>query len=165
MNTIELSKVDWINIIDYNELTGRAKWKFRVSPSANKDDLVGSKHKNGYIKFLYKRKTYLLHRVLFFISTGLQPQEIDHVNGVKSDNRSSNLRGASRRQNEYNKPVSKESKTGVKGVSLNDSGTYRARVRVNGKRVTLGSFLTIDKAEKEVISFRKSFQGDFCHDH
>lgn len=160
MKRIDLSLVDWSELIHYEPSTGILTWKRRVSASAGKGSVVGSLSQNGYIKFLYKRKTYLAHRLAYFLLTGEQPEEIDHINGSKVDNRALNLRAATRRQNEYNKSVSALSKTGVKGVSLED-GRYRARARVDGRRISVGSFSSISEAESALIQFRKGYQGEF----
>ncbi|MBM2884086.1 HNH endonuclease [Chromobacterium phragmitis] len=159
---IDLASTNWTDIIDYDPASGIARWRRRVSASAGAGDEIGSLTSNGYIKLLYRRKTYLLHRVVFYMATGLQPEEVDHINGVKTDNRIANLRAADRRKNEYNKPVSVLSKTGVKGVSFDGYG-YRARARVNGRRVNIGYFKTLEEAEIAAIKFRSTYQGEFAH--
>jgi hypothetical protein len=75
--------------------------------------------------------------------------EIDHINGVRTDNRVENLRVATRSENMQNtkKPVT--NKSGKKGVSWDKTtGKWRAEIRANGKKYNLGRFKTIEEAFK-----------------
>jgi hypothetical protein len=66
-------------------------------------------------------------------------QDVDHINGNKSDNRPHNLRECSRTENLRNR--SKVGKSGVVGVCrFNQNGKWRAYIKVNGKQKHLGYF-------------------------
>jgi len=85
--------------------------------------------------------------------TGARPGEVvDHINGDTKDNRPENLRVVTHSLNHANGPAHKDSKTGVRGVWWVPpnahclQGKYVAQVRVNGTRVTLGSFKTLEEA-------------------
>jgi hypothetical protein len=71
--------------------------------------------------------------------------EIDHVNGVRDDNRIANLRVVQRRDNLLGQAVRKDSKSGTKGVSFQD-GKWRAGVKIDGRMRTLGRFSTKEAA-------------------
>ena len=89
---------------------------------------------------IHNRK-YLAHRLAWFYMTGEWPKEIDHINGSKVDNRFSNLRVASRAQNEANKRVRRDSFTGIKGVSWDDARQkWYAYLTIDGVAKGLGRF-------------------------
>lgn len=77
------------------------------------------------------------------------PDVIDHINGVKDDNRISNLRSVSFKENMKNMPLKSSSSTGVTGVEARkEHGFYVASITVDGKRKYLGSFKLLDDAKQ-----------------
>lgn len=98
---------------------------------------------DGYIKIDVNKKTYLAHRMAYLYMTGESPPElIDHVNGVKSDNRWANLRAVTHQQNCRNQHKLRENKTSsYKGVSWDaDRGLWYAYITHNKKMNNLGRF-------------------------
>jgi hypothetical protein len=78
---------------------------------------------------------------------GEEPKQIDHKNGVPTDNRWINLRGTTHGGNQRNRKVNVNSKTGVAGVYVDPrSGKYRAQISVNGSRISLGTYETLKSA-------------------
>lgn len=90
----------------------------------------------------FRGVTYLIHRVLMDAKKG---QQIDHVNGNPLDNRRSNLRFSTQKQNLRNQKVAKNNKTGHKGVSV-CGNKYRAMIGMDGKLKHLGLFNTVEEA-------------------
>lgn len=91
-------------------------------------------------------KRVFMHRV---VNETPHDMETDHINGLKLDNRSENLRSCTRSENQRNvsKPRRKNSTSQFKGVSLHKaSGLWRARVRTGGKETMLGYFNTESEA-------------------
>lgn len=85
-----------------------------------------------------KQRTYSLHRHLLGLNFG-DIREGDHINNNTLDNRRSNLRICTHRQNTMNRRLRWDNASGVKGVYLHrPSGRYTAQIRVNGKLVFLG---------------------------
>ena len=70
--------------------------EFKVEPKR-----VGYKDKRGYYHVRIKKQTYKLHRIVFYMFHGRDPEKkvIDHINGNKGDNRILNLRAVTYRQN------------------------------------------------------------------
>lgn len=87
----------------------------------------------------------LAHRVIWAMQTGYWPTELDHINGVRDDNRWGNLRLATRSENASNRAVRADSATGVIGVTvIPETGMFRAKI----KRIHIGCFSTKEAAEE-----------------
>lgn len=94
-----------------------------------------------------------LHRLIMNAEKGT---EIDHVNGDGLDNRRSNLRPVTHRQNHQNLGVRVDSGTGVRGVEWRkDKKCWRAYIRVNGRNKHLGHFYDLASATEAARSARE----------
>ena len=95
-----------------------------------------------------KRKTWFVHILVAKAFMGESDLVVDHINRNKSDNRLSNLRYITQRENVIH---SQSNVTGKTGVYLNDERykkRYRARIRVGGKLEELGTYLTKEEASR-----------------
>ena len=103
---------------------------------------------------------FKLHRIIMCIE---DPKvEVDHINHNQSDNRKSNLRICSRRENARNTRVQKNNTTGYKGVSFRkDTKRYSARIEFNKKVINLGCFKTLEEALIERLKAEKRLFGEF----
>jgi hypothetical protein len=106
---------------------------------------------------------YYNHRVVWAMTYGSWPdKQIDHINGVGSDNRISNLRLASDMQNNHNRGINKNNKTGFRGVSFDSKrGAYQAQITVAGKHKYLGHFKDPKSASDAYEVEAKKLHGDF----
>jgi hypothetical protein len=123
----------------------------RAMPSGAMRYRIGTLTKNGYLVVWHNNKLTPAHRLIWEKVNGPVPRglDIDHINGVRTDNRIENLRLVTRSQNNQNVRRARiDNRTsGVKGVSLHkQSGKWRARITVNGQRFHLGNFDTVDQA-------------------
>ncbi len=116
---------------------------------------------HGYRIINLNGKLYRAHRLIFLIEHGYIPDCIDHINGDKDDNRISNLREVTESQNMMNRPVQKNNKTGLKGVSLHSGGLWRARIVVNRKEYSLGLFKTKELAHAAYCKAATHYHGEF----
>ena len=104
---------------------------------------------DGYVRICIAKKQYMAHRLIFLMFHGFMPRYIDHIDLNRSNNKIENLRQANWSQNNSNKNVRKDSKTGVKGVIyLKKIDRYWSRINVDGKMKHLGHFKNIDDAAK-----------------
>lgn len=118
---------------------------------------AGCKHKCGYVKVLIDGQYSLAHRVIWLIAHGEWPEypafEIDHINGVRSDNRLVNLRKVTKSGNQRNAGPRINNTSGVHGVnwkpkynSTPGDGRWVARIWNGPRHVYLGSFQTLHEA-------------------
>ena len=133
MNRIP-SKTKILKSLNYNPDTGEFTHKLNRG-GANAGQVAGSVNQQGYIRICIDGRYYLAHRVAYFLSTGKQPGKlmVDHINRIRTDNRASNLRLVSHRQNQTN--ITK------KGYHFcNTTQKWRATIAVDGKQKHLGYF-------------------------
>jgi hypothetical protein len=129
--------------------------------------VAGTLNKNtGYILISFKNKSYLSHRLAWLYVTGEWPKnQIDHINGIRDDNRFCNLREATNQQNLFNLSISSKNKSGFKGVDFHKSTKkWRAQIRINGKKVTLGIYDSPELASDVYKNKAKEIHGNFYKD-
>jgi hypothetical protein len=104
----------------------------------------------GSPSYLGKSKNLFAHRVAFFLYHGHYPKwpnSIDHINRDGCDNRIENLREVTAKEQSANTGLSKANTSGVKGVSfLKGRNKWRASINLEGKKVNLGTFNTLQEA-------------------
>lgn len=103
-------------------------------------------HSAGYRQIRIGRKNLLAHRVIWLMVTGSLPDQIDHINHDKVDNRWSNLRGVEPRTNIMNMPLKKNNTSGHVGVRVLPSGRFAGYIMVHRKQISLGTYDTFDEA-------------------
>lgn len=123
---------------------------------------IGSLHKSGYVSVRLAGSHYQLHRLVFLYHHGFLPKYVDHINGEISDNRIENLREATVEGNTRNAKVKKTNRLGVKGVRQLISGTFEARIRAHGQRITLGYFDTLEEAREAYNTKAIEVFGEFA---
>lgn len=175
------SPEDVRQLLTYEPETGKLFWKPRGSewfegakmPAevlakrwnpryAGKEALTASSH--GYMAGTVLGRCEFAHRVVWAIANGKWPDDqIDHVDGDRSNNRLCNLREATRSQNQMNRPTQSNNTSGVKGVSFHKpSNRWRAHVKVNGKQMCMGVFRDKESAKNAYIEGIKRLHGDFA---
>lgn len=141
----------------YEPETGAFTRRVRTCGRVKVGGPAGSVNGCGYLRIRLKTKQYLAHRLAWLIMTGeFPPEQIDHINGVITDNRWCNLRSVTRQENDRNRAVRRDSASGVMGVRWNSrAGRWVARITVAGHRMNLGYFRDLDDA----IAARKSAEA------
>ncbi len=96
------------------------------------------------------------HRLAFLYMTGKLPEaDVDHINGDRADNRWSNLRDVSRSINVQNQRMAhSNNKSGLLGVHRH-YGKWQAQIKINGKRIYLGTFPTPDETHAAYIDAKR----------
>ena len=120
----------------------------------------------GYMRGKVGRVNYVAHRVIWKMVHGTEPQTIDHINGVRSDNRLENLRAATMAENSrnYSKPPGKFSP--YRGVAKSKgSASWTAAINcaaTSAKRIHLGSFKTAREAALAYDDAAIRLHGEFA---
>lgn len=177
MKTIPVSYLD--ECFAYDPQTGELIWRVRPDkhfPSqsvANRwnakfaNTMAGSKHSSGYRHVSLSSvgaEHFLVHRVVWAMAKGVWPgKALDHANGIRDDNRIANLREATITQNNYNRKIQRNSKSGFKGVyRRKDTGRYQACIRVNNIPIVLGYFATAEEANVVYQNAALKYHGEFA---
>ncbi len=130
-------------ILDYDPNTGVFTWKVRTSNRIRVGSVAGSSHGGGYLQINVDGQNYLAHRLVWLHFYGSWPKYcMDHINGVRRDNRIANLRDVPISINAQNirRPMVTNT-TGLLGVSWNSKDrVYCAHISIRNKSIYVGSF-------------------------
>ena len=149
----------------YSPLAGVFEWR-RSGRGIRAGSLAGAVCKDtSYIQVNLRGKQYRAHHLAWLYMTGKWPEcDIDHRDGDRTNNAFSNLREATKSQNQWNAKLSKTSTSGVKGVNFDrPTGKWRATVGIDDKKVHVGLFKTKEEAEEAVKLKRAELHGEFAN--
>ncbi len=132
--------------LDYDTETGVFTW---VATPRLRSALIGQpagySDPRGYRVIHVKSRGYYAHRLAWFYTHGeWPPNQIDHINMDKSDNRIANLRLATMSQNQQNqqkRKLKRPASSPFKGVHWHRAmKTYVANICKDGQQIHLGTF-------------------------
>lgn len=146
--------------MDYDPETGVFRWRVDRGHMAKKGDIAGTYTAKGYRIIMVLGKRYYAHRLAWLCANNeWPPDEVDHANGCKDDNRISNLRLAVKSQNGANKPIQRNNTSGFKGVSFHKAtGKFQAGLR----RKFIGYFDTAEEAHAAYCAAAEKHFGEFA---
>lgn len=131
-------------------------------PDFGPGSVAGSVNNHGYIAISVDGRTYSGHRLAVPWMTGAWPtQQVDHMNGNRSDNKWKNLREVSASMNRQNQRNAKRnSKSGLLGVSWSEaSKKFQASIYVNGRLMHLGMFGSDVEAHEAYLSKKRELHA------
>jgi hypothetical protein len=149
-------------IFEYRD--GHLFWK--VDRRGNK--LIGKqasrlKKSNGYYEVTINKKKHYAHRIIFMMFHGYWPEQIDHIDGNRSNNLFSNLREATNAQNNRNTKLRVNNTTGFKGIYFHKQNkNFVARITVDYKEIHLGCYKTAEEAHEAYKKAASELHGDFA---
>lgn len=129
-------------ILVYDPETGVFVWRLKTAAKTVVGKRAGTHPPMGYSVIRVAKRNYYAHVLAWVYMTGKWPhKQIDHINRVRGDNRWSNLREATNKQNHENSSPPSTSISGVKGVSrCKQTGRWLSRITHNGTMRNLGRF-------------------------
>lgn len=128
-------------LLNYNPDTGNFNWLCSRSGVHASKSFAGGKTAGGYLKICINGDSFCIHRLAWFYVYGYWPDQIDHINGIRDDNRIVNLRDVSSGDNGKNSSIPSHNTSGVLGVCWHKhTGRWRAQIQVEGKVIHLGCF-------------------------
>lgn len=144
-------------MFSYDESTGVFTRIKQTGPNALVGNIAGNLDSStGYWVIKINGKKYYAHRLACLYMHGEYPvNNVDHINGNRSDNRIVNLREATNSQNLQNiKKESSNNKCGFLGVSK-CYRKFRAQIVVNGIKKHLGLFHTPEDAYSAYVAAKR----------
>lgn len=138
----------------YQSTTGKLFWNerplehFKGPASRNSWNAVNADQEaftaisdKGYRKGTLDGVSYPAHRIIWKLVNDEDPDEVDHENGNKLDNRIGNLRGTDHRGNSMNRKLNSNNTSGFHGVRWNQTKKkWQATIHVHGANQHLGFF-------------------------
>ncbi|BAM29118.1 HNH endonuclease [Xanthomonas phage CP1] len=165
-NNAEICKLR--NQIRYDPDTGNFYWLEMVYDSVSNtfhgvvDPEAGPvkayKMSSGYLQIKTGAQKHLAHRLAWVLATGKWPsRQLDHINGVRDDNRLCNLRECTIAENAQNRGMRSNNTSGYTGVSWNKrTQRWEAYISVAGKRINLGYYHTPEEAHRAYLEAKKA---------
>ena len=145
---MQLLKDELIEMFRYEN--GKVFWaKSGSGKSIHKE--AGYVEKDGYRRVKINGKHIPIHRVVYAIFNGPIEDElfIDHINGIRNDNRIENLRLVTAQENQFNI-------TTAKGYCWDKNrGKFKSNITINGKTKHLGMFTNKEDARNAYLSAKK----------
>lgn len=128
-------------VLKYDPLTGKLFWKERASPAWFNGKHAGKEAlnclDNGYLTGVLDGAKAMSHRVIWAMQTGEWPDQIDHIDGDRANNKWANLRSVSYTEQSRNRKLNARNKSGVPGVFWSGS---EKRWKVKCGRAHVGTF-------------------------
>jgi hypothetical protein len=118
-----------------------------------KGTVIGCRNSHGYVRMYWKGRLIFAHKAIWIMHNGDIPKgmQIDHINGIRSDNRIENLRTTTHNENHKNKKKPSTNTSGVAGVDFKkERNRWRASIHHEGAYIFLGYF----KLKTEAIHAR-----------
>lgn len=125
--------------------------------------IVGFMSRDGYLHVKFGGRPYSSHLLIWAIVTGAYPLgTVDHRNLNRADNRWENLREATEAQQQVNRSLFKNNKSGYRGVYRTKGGKWCAQIRFDKKTRSLGVYDSAEEASAIVQQARETRWGEFA---
>jgi hypothetical protein len=128
--------------------------------AARAGDRAGWANSAGYLQVNVAGRLYLVHRIAFLIIEGRWPNDqIDHLDGDRTNNAWANLREVDRQTNSENRRrAQRNNQSGLLGVYPHRK-RWRAQICVNGKQCYLGDFDTAEGAHAAYLAAKREYHA------
>jgi hypothetical protein len=157
------------SILDYDRATGIFRWRLRADRpkkwNTRYAGTIAGASVKGYVHIQIPKPTNYYAHVLawLYVYGEWRPDEIDHRNRKRSDNRIENLRIADYSQNGCNKCMQRNNTSGVVGVIFHpQTGKWRARINKNRAVVFDALFDSLAAAKSARAVALRELHGQFA---
>lgn len=151
------------SILTYCPSSGILSWK-ADSGRVRAGSPAGWLNKADGYRYVEIRGTpFLAHRIAWKLTHGVDPiHEIDHRNGVRSENAFTNLREATHSENMWNCGQRTSNTSGIKGVSWDKARSkWLAQIQLHGRKKHLGRFPSKEEATEAYRKASLNLHGAF----
>jgi hypothetical protein len=138
-------------LLTVNTASGVITWR-KGQGRAAAGAVAGRIGVNGYRSLCIDRQHFSAHALVWFVATGDWPERIDHINGLRADNRIANLRLASAADNARNRTNWRHRK--LLGAHPLPNGRYQGLLTADGEVFSLGSYDTEEEAHQAYVAAR-----------
>lgn len=156
--------------VEYDETSSTGiRWikLYRCKNQKSIGDEAGSRNKKGYYILGFNNRLYFVHRIVFFLHYNNCPNIIDHIDNNPSNNKIENLRAANKSENQHNRKINKNNKSGCKGLNIltSTSGKEYWHCKINNKYAYFrkDSPNSRQLAEQWLIDNRENLHGNFTN--
>ena len=134
-------------LLSYDPFTGVFAWR-NAKGTARAGDKAGSVNGDGYVYIRIDGRMYGAHRLAWLYVHGEFPaNQLDHLDRDRANNALCNLQSVTCLENNQNRGLQRNNKSGYRGVSWDSrDGRWRAQIRANGKKQSLGYFGSAEEA-------------------
>jgi len=124
---------------------------------------VGHEAGYGYRRVSINGVRYLVHRIIYFMHHGSEPEVVDHIDRDTTNNSIENLRAATKAENAYNCGVRVDNSSGFRNVTWHGQKLkWQVMLMQGGKRKSYGLYHDIEEAANVAATARKDTYGDFA---
>lgn len=153
----DLTQSRLMHLLAYDPETGVFTWRVSPTNGVRVGTVAGGKRSDGYHQINIDGKHYRAHRLAWLYIHGHFPGLIDHLNGIRADNRITNLRDVDCSINSQNqRRAQSANKSGLLGVCWHKcNAKWRAQIRLDGRKKHLGLFATADEAHAAYLEAKR----------
>lgn len=154
-----LDQIEVKHYFNYDNVQGKlinnfSRGNSKIGKTAGRTD------SNGYRRLSVNNKFYSEHVLIWIYHYGIIPEhlEVDHINGIRDDNRIHNLRLIPHVWNMQNQKITigRKSYSDIPGVIYEKrSNKFRIRLMIDDVYRSFGSFDDVKEAEKKCIELRR----------
>jgi len=165
-----------VSAFRYEPLTGGLTWKTRPTSHFKETGYRSAEHtanlwnnryalttagrltNDGYLRVCLDGVKYLVHRIIYKMIHGVDPDNVDHDNGNKTENTPDNVISKTVSGNMQNKRKYINNLSGCSGVTWAENcNKWRATLNVNKVAVPLGYFCLLEDA----VAARKNAEAKY----
>lgn len=147
-----MTREQLLHLFRYDRENGLLIWDNHWQPSTLtrvKGKIAGNMRTDEcgiqYYNVMINSKSYLLHRIIFFLETNTWPEQVDHIDGNGLNNKYSNLRASDQRSNQRNRNVHRKGQP--PGCHFcKTTGKWRAQIKIGKEKIHIGRFETQTEA-------------------